>query len=157
MPAHAPAYTMLRKSIMPKTFRHQSRPLQHQYRYDFAEQPPDVSRLPISIHCEIFLGISKIEISETAVRVSRHLFANWNEPLSSFGHIGCEKNTTYDPSIGDPIYVISLVHPKHGKTVTLYEFVVPQFDISQFIEDVSDLLGLPVRMSHKEWRSFFRW
>ena len=46
-------------------------------------------------------------------------------------------------------YELHLVHPNRWKTIHLYEFLEPKFDVLKFAADLADLLKLRVYYSEK--------
>ena len=146
--------TMLRKSIISETRKGRDQDASfegtasHRYRYWDPEEPPDFSRLPVTT--QGVWPIQKIYIDENVVCVNRWFFRDWEEPLSNFHCIECKRVTTNDPSVGNIIYVVSLIHSNWRKLhywkfrLTLYEIVEPRFEMSEFLKDMSNALSKPV-------------
>lgn len=129
----------------------------HRCCYSDAEEPPNFSRLPVTINKGIW-PTKRIVINENVVWVSRRLFRDWEEPLSNFHHIECKRVTPNDPSIGRIIYIVSLNHPNWQKSfyrktfrLTLYQFVDPRFAMSGFLKNMSNVLSMPVETIEEEW------
>ena len=86
--------------------------------------------------------IKKIEIDHRFVRVTRRWLPDSEEPLSAYLGISCR--SFEDEETATPAYAIKLVHPDWEKSIELFEFHGPEFDMREVTGELSRTLGLPV-------------
>lgn len=121
----------------------------HKLFYRYLETPPSLSPLPITIDTGSWsITIARMELGEEKIRVTQRFLGYWEESYLSFLRLNCERLTMRKSHFTDA-YELRLVHPSWRKTIVLYRFMDPRFDVCEFARDVSDMLNLPLHQSTK--------